>query len=113
MLFEPNVLAAYDVDDLVGRLIAMFAEDAPRLARMVVEATDSEARARAAHALRGCALSLGASDLAAACATIETQARANETVDVDASLVASLDALVASTCHALDAHWSARQREPL
>ena len=74
MVFEPSVLASYEADDLVVRLIAMFAEDAPRLARRIAEAPDSDARARAAHALRGCALNLGAGDLAALCAAIELAA---------------------------------------
>lgn len=112
MLFEPSLLASYEADDLVVRLIGMFAEDAPRLARMIAQAPNSETRARAAHALRGCALNLGAGDLAALCGAIEADARANDALD-SLALVSSLDALVAETLRALDGHCSGMQRAPL
>ena len=103
MLIEPAQLASYEADDLVVRLVAMFAEDAPKLAVSIATASDPEARRRAAHALRGCALNLGAQDLAAACGVIEA----------NPSELADVVELVAATIRALERHCSAMQRAPL
>lgn len=103
MLIEPAQLASYEADDLVLRLVAMFSEDAPKLAGSIAGATDAETRRRAAHALRGCALNLGAHELAVACAAIEA----------NPSMPADVGELVAATIRALDRHCSAMQRAPV
>ena len=99
MIFDPEVLARWEADDLVATLIEMFAEDAPRLALEIVVST-SKARTLVAHSLRGCALNLGAADLAAAAAAIERG---------DAAGVASIEMLTRETVRALRDHCSAKQ----
>jgi two-component system sensor histidine kinase/response regulator len=73
-LAELRVLAGRDV---LGDLIALFMRDVPpQLAacRDALASADAEALRRAAHAARGDAGALGASELAALCARIEAEA---------------------------------------
>ena len=111
-LFDPAVLEGYAADDLVVRLVEMFSEDAPRRAREIVDGADVGLRARAAHALRGCALNLGATDLARAAGAIETAMRAGDGARVN-ELAQALEALTASTVQALRDYCSGMQRAPL
>lgn len=99
MIIDPSVLARWQADDLVPRLVEMFAEDAPRLAREVIAG-----KARSAHTLRGCALNVGAEDLARAAGAIERG---------ETSPLATLEALTAETVSALRHYCTAMQRAPL
>ena len=91
--------------DLLGRVLALFADDAPRHVAGVAEgidALDAERVRTSAHTLKSSAANVGAARLAAACARIERAAR-------EANLVAcvapadGLDALLAETLDALAA----------
>src|SRR5205823_4896781 len=103
VILDPSVLEGWDADDLVATLVEMFAEDAPRLAHEIA-VSDAKARTRAAHSLRGCALNLGAADLARAAGAIERG---------DVSAVSSVEALTAQTIRVLRDHCSVKQRAPL
>jgi HPt (histidine-containing phosphotransfer) domain-containing protein len=75
-LAELRVLAGRDV---LGDLVALFVRDLPpQLAacREALERTEPDVLRRAAHAARGDAGALGASELAALCARIEAEAAA-------------------------------------
>ena len=89
--------------DLLGRVLDLFADDAPRHVAGVVEgieALDAERVRTAAHTLKSSAANVGAARLAALCARIERAAR-------EANLVAcvapgdELDALLAETLEAV------------
>lgn len=109
-LLDFSVLARYEADGLAWRLVEIFSEDGPRLAREIATAADARLRIRAAHALRGCALTLGASELARAAGAIEDAAR---TGDGASALAQSLEALTAATVRALRDYCSGTQRAAL
>lgn len=111
MVLDAEVLSRYAADDLLAHLAQMFAEDAPRMLRDVVDADTLPALALAAHKLRGCALSLGAGDLAAAAAAVESAARAGDPAARPAA--AALAPLVLTALEALRLHCSAMQTAPL
>jgi DNA-binding response OmpR family regulator len=66
--------AAADPNEAVRSLVEIFLADSADLAgrmRAAVAARDADAAARAAHALKGCAMAVGARPLAAFCAQLE------------------------------------------
>lgn len=95
--------------DLVGRVLALFAEDAPRHVAGVVEgvaAFDAERVRTAAHTLKSSAANIGALRLATRCARIERAARETNLVAC-AALGDAIEALLAETLAALDARHGA------
>ena len=88
--------------DLVGRVLGLFAEDAPRHVAGVaegVEAFDLERVRTASHTLKSSAANVGAMRLSARCAQIERAAREANLV----ACVALSDALGALLDEALEA----------
>jgi signal transduction histidine kinase/DNA-binding response OmpR family regulator len=67
------------------KIIALFAQLGPAQKGSILYATDAQARAEAAHKLKGSALSLGLPRLSALCATIEE--KSNQQEDTSAELL--------------------------
>jgi CheY-like chemotaxis protein len=92
-------------EELVGRLVALFLEHAPKRVREVekhLRDRDGEGAASAAHALRGSALNVGAQSLAAGCAELEERLQVGE-LEAAAALVPQLARALADTEAALRA----------
>ena len=95
--------------DLVGRVLALFADDAPRHVAGVadgIEALDPERVRTAAHTLKSSAANVGALRLADACARIERSARESNLVACVA-IADELDALLADALGALERRGAA------
>jgi EAL domain-containing protein (putative c-di-GMP-specific phosphodiesterase class I)/signal transduction histidine kinase/CheY-like chemotaxis protein len=107
-LLDPQVttelarLAAAGKTDFVDRIRRLYRENAPNAVKALIAACtagDSEAAARAAHALKSMSLNMGARVVAESCARIEAQARDLQVVNVDQAqivhrqLLATLDVL--------------------
>jgi HPt (histidine-containing phosphotransfer) domain-containing protein len=70
--------------DLLGRIVALFKAEAPRLAhsmREAIAAGDSAALVRNAHKLKSSSANLGATRLAELCKAIEAEGRSDRLVD--------------------------------
>ena len=103
VLDELRSLAGPD-DDLVTEVIGVFLAEAPGQVRSVNEALASRNAAaiqRAAHGLKGSALGIGARQLAAIVAAVETAARAGDT-ERAISAAAALDAALGAAGAALE-----------
>ena len=107
-LFDPAIrrdmedMAHAGRADFVDRVHGLYAENAPlRLAEVeaALRSADTEALARAAHALKSMSLSLGAVGVAGAAGRMETMARAGETPPADSFGV--LRTLLAETLSAI------------
>jgi EAL domain-containing protein (putative c-di-GMP-specific phosphodiesterase class I)/signal transduction histidine kinase/DNA-binding response OmpR family regulator len=107
-LLDPQVttelarLAAAGKTDFVDRIRRLYRDNAPNAVKALIAACtagDSEAAARAAHALKSMSLNMGARVVAESCARIEAQARDLQVVNVDQAqivhrqLLATLDVL--------------------
>ncbi|HEX3408163.1 MAG TPA: ATP-binding protein, partial [Caulobacteraceae bacterium] len=91
-LLDPQVttelarLAAAGKTDFVDRIRRLYRDNAPNAVKALIAACtagDSEAAARAAHALKSMSLNMGARVVAESCARIEAQARDLQVVNVD------------------------------
>ena len=101
--------------DVLGELIALFSRGVPRQIAACREALgrgDAEALRRAAHAVRGDAGALGALELAALCARIETEAAEDRPGDL-AAMVDALDPAFRRATAALAAVAAAPDPAPL
>jgi HPt (histidine-containing phosphotransfer) domain-containing protein len=84
-LLDPAVveeLLGGGVPGLLGELVAVFSEDAPRHVACLREALgrqDTAEVARVAHTLKGSAATLGARLMSATCAELESASRAGHT----------------------------------
>ncbi|TAK21550.1 MAG: Hpt domain-containing protein [Chloroflexota bacterium] len=91
--------------NLLGDLVALFARDVPpRIAACqdALDRDDPESLRRGAHAIKGTAGALGARELGALCARIETEAGVATPGDVS-GLVSALDSAFRRACAALEA----------
>lgn len=79
---------------LYVELLDTFVTDADLYLGELTGATDATALARAAHSLKSNAMTVGATELAAACRALEADARAGEVADRDPR-VAEIGALLA------------------
>ncbi len=115
-LIDPSVLGTIatlqrpGAPDLVGRVLALFAEDAPRHVAEISAANlvfDVERVRIAAHTLKSSAANVGAGRLAERCAALEHAAREANPVACLA-LADALDELLRGTLDALAAFDEAR-----
>jgi len=100
---DPSVLAELRThigDEAVGRVIAQFKTDVARRVDLLPGLSGQEL-ARAAHALKGSALEVGAVAMAEAARTLE-QTEAALSADAAASRIETMRRLVAETFDALD-----------
>ena len=101
--FDSSVLAELRLhigDEAVGRVIAQFKTDVARRIELLPGLLGQDL-ARAAHALKGSALEVGAVAMAEAARTLE-QTGATLSADAAASRIETLRRLVAETFDALD-----------
>lgn len=95
-----------DAQSMTREVVGLFVADAPRRLQAIeaaIASGDPEALSRAAHALKGAAGNIGAVGVQAACAQLESVARADTPADL-AARVARLHALWEGTRQAL-ANW--------
>ena len=101
--FDPSVLAELRThigDEAVGRVVAQFKSDVARRVDLLPGLLGQDL-ARAAHALKGSALEVGAVAMAEAARILE-QTGATLSADTAASRIETLRRLVAETFDALD-----------
>ncbi|MBW4573893.1 MAG: response regulator [Aphanothece sp. CMT-3BRIN-NPC111] len=87
-------MAGDKASEVVAKLIENYLEDVPLLLQAINDAVareDAEALRNSAHALRGLSATLGANPLSQVCQTIETIARAGDTINAF-KLIPKLDA---------------------
>lgn len=107
--FDPSVLAELRThigDEAIGRVIAQFKTDVARRVALLPGLLGQDL-ARAAHALKGSALEVGAVAMAEAARNLE-QTGATLSADAAASRIETLGRLVAEAFNALDQIAAAR-----
>ena len=97
-------MAEFGGPEAIGGLLAMFADDLPKMIIEVEEAVasgDGEAVSRAAHTLKGSSSNFGATQLAAPCAQLEKLGKQSGTSAQWPPLVTTLRQLHAQALKAL------------
>jgi CheY-like chemotaxis protein len=122
VVFDPGILRSFDAHlggdgSIPARLISIFRTESPRqvaATRAAIREVDTDGMRRAAHALKGCALSLGLNALAELCGHLSDSDAEN---DLDAEVCADLfqlgELLVVEHTKAMDALSLFLQEESL